>query len=221
MTINDVYLLIQYVISKNQDGYLSPDEFNLVINQAQTSFLNYLLGEFQQYQNQRPIPRVAYSKNEDTRQRLTHFIKETALSVDGGGFSPYPYDYQQTDAMLSLYNFYRIRFIQQDSQWSYVRSVIDPVQTNPVFLIKQSGFQFYPTNIGSASLSYIGTPNELKWAYINGMYGPIWDQGNSSNPEWFEVDLLEIIARALRMVGVNLQQNDISAYAEEIKNSGQ
>ena len=221
MNIDEIYRLIQYIIAKNQDGYLSPDEFNLVINQAQISFLNYLLGEFQQYQNQHPIPRVAYSQNEDTRTRLTPFIKETALSIDAGGFSPYPYDYQQTDAMMSLYNFYRIRFIQQDSQWSYVRSVIDPVATNPVYLIKREGFQFYPTGLSSAYLSYIGTPDQLKWAYINGLYGPIWDQGNSVNPAWYEVDILEIIARALRMVGVNLQQQDISGYAEEIKNIGQ
>ena len=87
MDINAVYTLIQYIINKNQDGYLSPDEFNLVINQAQTSFLNYLLGEFQQYQLQHPQARIAYSQNETTRQRLEPVIKETVLTVDSGGFS--------------------------------------------------------------------------------------------------------------------------------------
>ena len=221
MTINDVYTLIQYIINKNQDGYLSPDEFNLIINQAQTSFLNYLLGEFQQYQVQHPQPRLAYSQNETTRQRLEPFIKETALTVDSGGFSNYPVDYEQVDAMLSLYNFYRIRYIQQDSQFSYLRSVIDPVATNPVFLIKRGGFQFYPINT-QAYLSYVSTPPAMFWANINNIYGiPIWDQANSTDPAWYDVDILEIIVRALRMVGVNLQQNDVSAYANEIKQTGQ
>jgi len=222
LTIGTVYKIIQYIIAKNQDGYLSPDEFNLVINQAQTSFMNYLLGEFQQYQPQRPSARVAYSQNQDTRQRLIPFIKETVLDIDSSGFSNYPVDYQETDAMLSLYGFNRIRFIQQDSQFSYINSVIDPIATNPLFLIKQEGFQFYPTDLYRVNLSYVGTPQELFWANINNMYGiPIWDQANSTDPAWFDIDCLEIIARALRMVGVNLQANDVSAYAEEIKTQGQ
>jgi hypothetical protein len=105
MNINEVYDLIKYILNKDQSGYLSPDEFNLIINQAQTSFLNYLLGEFQQYQLQHPQARIAYSQNETTRQRLEPVIKETILTVDSGGFSNYPVDYEQTDAMMSIYNF--------------------------------------------------------------------------------------------------------------------
>jgi len=222
VTIDQVYRLMQYVIAKNQNGYLSPDEFNIVINTAQNSFMNYLLGEFQQYQPQRPTARVAYSQNEITRQRLIPFIKERVLDIDSSGFSNYPVDYQETDAMMSLYGFNRIRFIQQDSQFSYINSVIDPIATNPVFLIKREGFQFYPTDLYRVNLSYVGTPQELEWAYISNMYGiPIWDQANSTDPQWFDVDMLEIIARALRIVGVNLQANDVSAYAEEIKSQGQ
>ncbi len=222
MTVDEAYKLIQFIIAKNQDGYLSPDEFNLVINQASTSFLNYLLGEFQQYQVQHPQPRLAYSQNQTTRQRLEPVMKETVLTVDSGGFSNYPVDYEQTDAMLTAENFYRIRFIQQDSQFSYLRSVIDPIPTNPVFLIKRGGFQFYPTDIGNANLSYVSTPPTIEWAYISNIYGiPIWDQANSVDPVWYDMDMLEIIVRALRMVGVNLQQQDVSAYADQIKQTGQ
>lgn len=223
MTIDEVYRIIQYVINKNQGGYLSPEEFNLVINQAQSSFVNYLLGEFQQYQSQRPVARLAYSQNEITRQRLEPFIKETILTVSASGFSPYPYDYQQTDAMLGVYGPYgRIRFVQQDSQYSYRSSVIDPIPTNPIFLIKQTGFQFYPEDLGQANLSYVSVPQQLEWASITSQYGiPIWDAPNSTNPSWYDVDMLEIIARALRMVGVNLQANDVSGYANEIKIQGQ
>src|SRR5678810_404832 len=101
---------MQYVIAKNQNGYLSPDEFNIVINTAQNSFMNYLLGEFQQYQPQRPTARVAYSQNEITRQRLIPFIKERVLDIDSSGFSNYPVDYQETDAMMSLYGFNTVSY---------------------------------------------------------------------------------------------------------------
>jgi hypothetical protein len=223
LSIDDVYELIQYIIAKNSgQGYLSPDEFNRVINIAQTSFLSLMLGQFQQYQVGRSAPKLAYSENETTRQRLSPFIKEATLTVNTSGFSNYPTDYQQVDAMISVYNFHRIRFVQQDSQYSYQNSVIDPVAQNPIFLVKQNGFQFYPTDMGQAKLSYVSTPETLKWAYITNVYGlPQYDAVNSVSPRWYDVDIMDIISRALRIVGVNLESRDVSQYANEIKNTGQ
>ena len=63
MNVNEVYQLIQYIISKSQNGYFTPDEFNQVINQAQISYMDYLVGQFQQYQAGRPIPSVQFGNN--------------------------------------------------------------------------------------------------------------------------------------------------------------
>lgn len=222
MTIDEVYKLIQFIVKKEQQGYLTPDEFNSVINAAQNEFLSLLIGQVQSYQPGRANPRLAWSENESVRQKLTPLIKEANLSIDNSGFSGYPTDYQQADAMFNPYGIYRIRFAQQDSLFNYYRSAIDPVETNPFYLIKSNGFQFYPTTLGYARLSYVSTPNQLTWAYVTNVYGlPIWDAGNSVNPQWYDVDMMDIIARALRIIGVSLQSNDVSQYANEIKNQGQ
>ena len=94
-----MYQICQYAINKAQNGYLTPDEFNLLANQAQISYMDYLLGEFQQYQYGRPQARVNYSENSNTRQRIAPFIFETTLTVDVNGNSLYPSDYLQTDAL--------------------------------------------------------------------------------------------------------------------------
>lgn len=223
MTVNDVYKIVLYAASKNlQQGYISPDDFNLVINQAQTSFQDYLLGEFQQYRPFQPVSRVGYSNNETTRQRLQPLIYWYTLNVDTIGFAPYPGDYQQTDAMLSIYGNNRIRFSQQDKLFSLYNSKIDPYQTNPFYLIENKGFRFYPNDINQTRLSYVRTAPKIVWAYtldVNGV--PVYDPVNSVNPVWYDVDILEIIARALRIIGVNLQSNVISQYANEIKTQGQ
>ena len=223
MNINDYYNLVLYIIAKNQDGgYMSPDEFNLLINQSQTSFLDYLLGEFQQYQYKSPQPRVGYSQNETTRNRLTPIIYGYILNVDSTGFSPYPSDYQQVDAMWTMYGNSRIRYTQQERLYSTVNSVIDPVATNPIYLIKDTGFTFYPNNINQTRLNYVRTPAPIKWAYtLDGEGRAVYDAANSIQPEWYEVDMLEIISRLLRMVGVNLQANVVAQYANEITKSGQ
>ena len=159
-----MYQICQYAINKAQNGYLTPSQFNLLANQAQVSYMDYLLGEFQQYQFGRPQARVNYSQNSDTRQRLTPFIFETGLTVDVNGLSNYPDDYLQTDAMrTSTYD--RIRFVQQDSLYSYLKSEIDPIATNPIYLLNEAGFQFYPKTIATATLTYVSNPPDMQWGY--------------------------------------------------------
>lgn len=221
MTVDTVYQIMQYAINKSQNGFFSPDEFNLVINQAQTQFLDYLLGEFQTYQVGRPISRVQYGNNETTRQRLTPFIKSATLTVDGNGVVNYPSNYQQTDTMWTS-SYGRVKFVSQDHLASYLSSRIDPIATNPIYMLNMYGFKFYPNTIGSAIVNYIETPNEIVWGYtVDGNGLPVYDSNTSVDPRWYDVDMMEIIARALRIVGVNLQSNVVSQYANEIKIQGQ
>jgi hypothetical protein len=224
MTVNEVYQLMQYTLNKNQQGYLSPQQFSLVINQAQFSYFNYLLGEFQKYQPGRPIAPVEWGQSAQLRERLTPFIQPpSALNVDPAtGNAPYPTDYEYWDAMY--YGIYKkpVKFIQQDRLASHLNSYIRPIATNPVFLSIYTGFTVYPTDIGTTELSYIRTPKSINWSYTTDIYGrPVYSPIGSVDPEWRREDMLQIISRALSIVGVNLQAPAVAQYAENIKNLGQ
>lgn len=222
MDVNEIYELIQYIIAKNQQGYLTPDEFNLTINQAQRSYQSYLLGNFQQYSPGRPVARVELGQNSVVRQRLSPSIYNYILSVDTTGFSPYPGDYLQSDAMWSLYGFKRVKNVQQDSLWSYYGSVIDPIATNPIYLIEDVGFRFYPSSTLAARLSYVRNAPDMVWGSVDDANGrPVYSPAHSTQPIWDDASMLEIIVRALSMVGVNLQLSAVLQYSEQIKSQGQ
>jgi len=110
MTVDDLYQLTLYIVAKNQNGYIAPDEWNLLMQQAEVSFLDYILGEFQQYQYQRSQARVRYTQNEVIRQRLTPFIYGYNLTIDSTGFAPYPDDYQIVDSMWTIYGYNKIKY---------------------------------------------------------------------------------------------------------------
>lgn len=223
MNINEVYELVLYATSKNkQQGYVSPDDFNLTINQAQKSYVAYLLGAFQQYTPQRPFSRVQFGQNATIRTRLAPVIYWYNLSIDGAGFSPYPGDYLQVDTMVSIYGYSRIRQVQQDSLYSNYNSVIDPIATNPIYILEDNGFRFFPTSQGAAKLSYLRNPPEMRWGFtldVNGI--PIYNPSASIQPVWDDAAILEIIVRALAIIGVNLQLNVVEQYSMAIKNQGQ
>ncbi len=217
-----MYLICQFATNKAQNGYLSPSQFNTIINQGQTSYQTYLLGEFQQYQYGRSQSRIGYSQNENIRQRLTPLITESTLVINAGtGEAAYPVDYIQADAMRTI-TFQRVRYVQQDSLYSYYNSTIDPIATNPIYLIEPTGFQFYPITLGSAILTYIKNAPIMTWAYtLDANNRPVYSSGTSVQPVWDDVDLLEIIARALKLIGLNLQMGQIEQYANQITQQGQ
>jgi hypothetical protein len=217
--VNDVYKLILYATSKNlQSGYVSPSDFNNVINIAQKSYSSYLLGNFQTYTPGRPISKVELGQNSVVRQRLSPTIYGYNLHIDVSGFAPYPGDYLQTDAMWSIYGYQRIRYVQQNYLQSVYNSTIDPYQTNPFYLIEDVGFRFYPQSIGMSRLNYVRNPPDMVWGYTDDANGlPVYSSAKSTQPIWDDASILEIIVRSLAIIGVNLQLGVVQQYAQEIK----
>lgn len=227
MTVNTCYELMKYIVGKNlQQGYLSPEDFYTVINSAQQQYVDYLLGEYQKYQVGRPIAVVEFSANERIRESISPLIYNAILPINTTtGIATRPSDFEYVDAMWGIYGTYNIRFAQQERLDSYRYSEIDPIAENPVYLIRQEGFEFFPTrpfDQNQAKMSYVRTPPSIVWGYVYDSNGiPVWNPATSQNPVFGDTDMLNIISRALLMVGVNLDYKQVLAYSNEIKNSGQ
>jgi len=227
MDVNQVYNVILYASAKNkQQGYVSPADFYTIINTAQRSYLDYLLGEYQKYQVQRPIAVVEFGQNERIRDSISPLIYNAILPINPTtGIASRPSDYEYIDAMWGVYGNYNIRFAQQDRLDSYIHSEIDQVTTNPVYLIRHEGFQFFPDrpfNENQAKMSYVRNAPSIVWGSVNDSNGrAVYDPSTSQQPIWSETDMMNIIVRALQLVGVNLQLGTLIQYSQEIKNGGQ
>ena len=222
MTADDVYVLMMYILNKNQQGYFGPADFFTAINQGQRSYQSWLLGSFQTYTPGRPISKVELGQNSVVRQRLTPTIYKVPLAVDSNGNCPYPADYIQSDSMYTTTGNKRIRNVQQNSLDENINSTIDPVATNPIYLIEDTGFQFYPVSIATAKLSYIGNAPDIIWGYTEDEDGiPVYNPATSQHPVWSNAAMMDIIERALKIAGVNLQNGAVLQYANDLKLNGQ
>lgn len=222
-----MYEIMTLALSKNkQQGYLSPQDFYTSVNQAQRSYLDYLLGEYQSYQVQRPVSVVSFGGNERIRDSLAPLIYNVILNITPTtGISSFPSDYEYVDNMWGVYGFYNIRFIQQDRMDSFVHSEIDPIADNPVYLIRQEGFWFNPDRPygeNQAKMSYVRNPPSIVWGYTEDSNGiPRWNPATSQNPIWSDTDCLQIIVRALAIEGVSMQFASVLQYSQDIKKGGQ
>lgn len=227
MDVNQCYRVMLFAVAKNkQNGYLTPDDFYTSINTAQRSYLDYLLGEYQKYQIRRPISVVEFGQNERIRDSVSPLIYNAILPITPTtGIATLPSDYEYTDAVWGVYGNYNIRFAQQDRLDNYIHSAIDPVITNPVYLIRHEGFQFFPDRPfgeNQAKMSYVRKPPSIVWGYNEDSNGlAVYNPATSQDPVWSDTDMLNIIVRALALVGVNLQFGVVLQYANDIKNNGQ
>ncbi len=92
MDVNAVFILWKLILSKNsQQGYGTRENFQSSINTAQRQYLDYLLGEYQKYQVQRPIAVVEIGMNARIRQSLAPLIYGAILNPNTStGYCAFP-----------------------------------------------------------------------------------------------------------------------------------
>ncbi len=225
MTIDEVYKFVNFIIKKsNAGGYLSPDEFNLIINRAQIQYFNKLYGNQNDYRYDRPVPRISYAVTEKISNSLSPFLSDaTALVIDVNGQVNLPVDLFQTVSITKTVNNveYEITRVEHDRIANNLSSYYDAPTTDfPIYTQLRTKFQFYPKNLASATLYYLKKPTEMAWGYTTVNGRPVYNAGTSVQPLWKDMDMNEIIYIALSYIGVNLKDPDVSQFAEVKNNNG-
>ena len=219
MTIDQVYKFVDFIIKKsNSGGYLTPDEFNLIINRAQIQYFNKLYGNQNDYRYDRPVPKIAYAITEKISNSLCPFLSDsTALSVDSNGHVNIPSDLFQTVSITHTIDGieYEITRVEQDRIANNLSSYYDaPTADFPIYAQLRTKFQFYPKNLGTANLYYLKKPTDMVWGYTTVSGRPVYNEGTSVQPLWKDMDMNEIIYIALSYIGVNLKDPDVSQFAQ-------
>lgn len=230
-SIDENFKLVKYIIKKNLNGDVSDASFNMLINQAQLSYLSHLIGGTETYQQGRPISRVEIGNNQHIAQKLSPFIDTPELlTVDSNGNAVFPTDMIVVNAMFKVNATTpssreyagRIKWVKQDNLYSHLDDPIDPVADNPIYLIEKNKFQFYPLSLGNAKISYVKKPANVVWGYtIDSNSRHVYNAGTSTNLAWGEIDQMEIIARVVKIIGVNLNAASVVSFANEMKTIGQ
>jgi hypothetical protein len=219
MTIDQVYKFVDFIIKKsNSGGYLTPDEFNLIINRAQIQYFNKLYGNQNDYRYDRPVPKIAYAITEKISNSLSPFLSDsTALVIDGNGQVNIPSDLFQTVSITHTIDGieYEITRVEQDRIANNLSSYYDsPTSDFPIYSQLRTKFQFYPKDLATASLFYLKKPTDMVWGYTTVSGRPVYNSGTSVQPLWKDMDMNEIIYIALSYIGVNLKDPDVSQFAQ-------
>jgi hypothetical protein len=221
MNINEVYKLVSYLVDKYQGTYLSPDDFNMVINMAQYQYLSFLADDTGG-PNRNPKNPVGMSTSAVVADTLSTFLMEQNYGVTNQ-LALKPTGLFKTIGFRTSDDNHPIRYVSSDKLASYLGNAIDPpTNTEPIYYELGNQYKFFPSTISLVRITYIRNPQELKWAYTGNLE---WDSAksvpaNGVSLEWGDTDVYEIIYRAIGIIGINLKDGDLMRAAQLVKNDG-
>jgi hypothetical protein len=226
MTIDEVYKIVTYLVDKYQGTYLSPEDFNSIINMAQSQYLESLVdgtGNVNSNNKNSPAGLIVNSAISD---RLSKFYTEAPLTVTAG-VAPKPANMNTATSLRTSAN-RPIKKVFDDNLANHLVNPIDaPTNTDAIYMEFGDNFKFYPSTVAAPILGYIRNPNTMVWAYTGNLVysaagGPsVVPTTGSVQPEWGDADMNEIIYRAIGIIGINLKDGDLLRVSQTIKNEGQ
>mgnify|MGYP003121144428 CR=1 FL=1 len=248
ISVDKVYQTVLALANKEQRGYITPQEFNLYADHAQTSIFEQYFYDLNQFKRT-PGNATEYSdmlKNlEEKINKFNRYRRAASLSTSTLGHSGI---YASFDDIYRLGaveidykgngNFVKVEQVNISEKAMYENSPLTkPTQRRPIFIQYQDfngGIRVFPnpgedyqgpgTPAISSKLviSYIRKPKTPKWTYIVVNEKALYDHSASDRQD-FELhpsDQIELIVKILQLSGVTIKDNNLVSIAtqEEVKN---
>jgi len=224
VSVDTVYRVLTTLLSKDNQGNLTPTEFNLLATNVQ----NQIFREYFEDENRDKIKKnlvytgKGYSNLPfNQRQKINQFSATSDVTGVAGLFSLPSDTYLIEDDGITETDTGRvIEEIEANITGYLSRSLSSPSSTYPVYENFGSSIKVLPTTITEVTIKYLREPKEPKWTYTvvsnNELYDP-----TSSSLQHFELHSSEfsnIVLRMLSFFGIVLREEAIIKVAEELKN---
>ena len=219
VSIDTVYQRVLAIANKEQRGYITPQEFNLLANQAQMAIFNNYFSEMNQI-TLLPGNETEYSDAEKTlNEKISIFKKYDSSLTKNGSFFEYPSDMYKLGTLYYAQtglteDGVEIQEIDYDELLDYYNSPLTkPNKSNPLYIRREEGIRIISAaaiNSG-VTASYIRRPNEVKWGYVVVNEQALYNASSTDNFELHASEEVSLVTGILGLAGVVIQRQDLMA----------
>ena len=234
--IDTVYQRVLAIANKEQRGYITPLEFNLLANQAQMDIFEqyfYDLNQFSKVQG-----------NDSTYADMTDLLKEkidifekyqqSLASLTAAGVGTFPTHYRMGE--VYYYNttladnanhsgWLEMEKIDQNGAHHILNSPLtQPSVNNPIYVqLTELTFQTYPTVVGDGGVptnikcNYIARPATVRWGWTIVNEKPLYNASSTytTNFELHESEETELVIKILELAGITIKKPDLYQLADK------
>ena len=235
-SVNEVYSALKSLANKDERGFITPKVFNTFASVAQNKIFNDLFNDSVKSQayRMRNIDAPGHmSSNKRLSEDLAHFSKEVTISQSSGIFEK-PEDLARLISMKShgAYVFGTststpIDIIYDESKIEYIlqSDLSAPSANHPVAMVSRD-IEVFPTTIKKIKVRYYKVPEGIEPTTGNrtplsprynaislGASNEVFDPTTSVDFELPDHYVPQIIVEIGKMIGINLRDQDVFAYA--------
>ena len=228
--INEVRNAVMFILNKDNNGYLTPSEFNSFARLAQIEIFAdtfHKVNEWNSKRNVRGNVRQSNSGIADITKHVTEdiefFVKLQAMTYNAGVFEKPSDIYSMVDVIYSNNSVEKVS--NHNVTTLNMSSLTAPSIYYPAYVERGNSVTIYPSTITSGvSAMYVRLPEDPNWTYYTDPFGsPVFDVNNSGYKD-FELSKEyepELVLRILSKAGITLREADIIniVNAEEAKNA--
>ena len=209
ISINTVYQRVLAILNKEQRGYLTPQEFNYMANQAQLDIFEQYFYDLNQF-SRLPGNSTEYSDMVDILEEKISIFQKTAQPTYSANHFVEPTDLYRLGTVI--FNGSEAEHVNKN-EYLYITSspLSKPTNDFPIYTRDSSGIKIYAAselnNPTGVTFNYIKTPANASWAFDNttGLY----DGSNSTDFELHPSDETEVVIKVLQLAGVVIKDPSI------------
>jgi len=229
INVDRIYQRVLTLANKEQRGYITPQEFNLLANQAQMDIFEQYFYDLNQFLRT-PGNNTVHADTVDILEEKISIFEQTApanVSV-----------VENSILLTALPNFYRLtniffqnimyeRVTKKEFKLFQLSPLAEPTRKRPIYIVDRfdSIVSFAGRQDPVVSVDYIRKPNLVNWTYV-----VVGNKAlhNSTSPDLVNFELhpseeTELVLKILSLAGFTLKDQALQQVAanEDLKNTQQ
>ena len=215
VSIDRVYQTVLTIVNKEGFDYVTPQEFNLLANQAQIEIFE----EYFQDQMRAGLGQMNDGDYSDSvrnlDEKISLFENDITIMEDANDVYLYPDNFYRLGRVW-LNNVIADEVSNKELAYVRLSPLTAPTRKQPVYHRTEGGFKIYPSLLmdsDNVTLTYVRRPVDVEWAGdVNAM--GVFTEDGSQNFELHASEFPELVVKILGYVGILIKQQDIINFAQ-------
>ena len=221
VNINDVYQKVLTLANKEQRGYITPQEFNLLADKAQKEIIDQYFYDINQFGRIYGNTTEYSDMLELLDEKLSMLKESDTITVSNGFFTvdrkevyrigSIIYD-SNTEVEPVNYNEHKLRNLS---------ALTKPTLSRPVYINQNNKINIFPNTITSIIMSYVKIPAAPQWGYVTANNKPLYNEPTSTDFELHPVEESELVYKILTLAGIVIEKPGLTQLAAGLEGAKQ
>ncbi len=217
ISVDTVYQRVQAILNKENRGYMTPQEYNLLANQAQLEIFEQYFYDLNQFNRGGEITNEYANIVNNIKEKINLFRTNSSLTKANSVFT-LPSNLYRLGTVYYNNTIELDAIDQNDFLHINASKLTKPDTKKPVYIRNGNELTVYPTSIDTIACTFIKQPAQVVWGYVEIGNIAKYDATSATNFELHDSDETTVVYKILSYAGLVIKQPEISQVAEQKDN---